>query len=88
MPAQILTPPLLVNITRAAAMVGMTRYQLWCLERKHRGAFPVLRVGKRKRLIDPLRLKAFIEEVFTQPPPAPTARRRGRPRKAAAVAAR
>ena len=76
--------PLLCNLSRAAALLGCTRYQLWGMQRAHPEAFPLLRLGKRKRLVDPLKLKSFIESTFASPPSAPPARRRGRPRKLAA----
>ena len=84
MSAPTLTP-IFVNIRTAAQLVGMTRYQLWALARAYPEKFPVLHVGKRKRLIDPLKLRDFLETTFA---PKPSVRRgRGRPRKTEAVPA-
>ncbi len=49
--------PLLVDVRRAAAMLGVSQRTLWTLT--HDGTIPVVRIGSRV-LYDPQDLRAFI----------------------------
>ena len=87
-------PPLLVNMHIAAEMCGLTRSQLWRIERDHIDV-PIMHLGPRKRLVNPIRLLAWIEGHFLPGSDAPAVqgihaekrrRSRGHSRRSAPVA--
>jgi hypothetical protein len=87
-PARSPDVPLLCSLSRAASLLSITRYQLWLMA-KQDPTVPILRVGPRKRLVDPWKLKLWLERKFAPAasvpivpePVAPAKRKRGRPRK-------